>query len=299
MIDVDIKKENRGKVMKKVLAGTVTVALFLGGCSQLDPYLEKIPFLSNSEPTSVDEPVEKEEDNQQETENNPTEQPPEQDEQNEDDLTLASQFFNQIEDVDGKPTIANPTNLMVMVNKDFALPADYAPEDLVRADVEYSFGDQDIEKSYLRKEAADALEELFSAAKKEKIALFAVSGYRSYDRQEAVFQAEVNSVGEEKASEAVALPGSSEHQTGLAMDISSPSVDYTLTQDYEDTTEGKWLKENAHKYGFILRYPKGKEEITGYKFEPWHFRYVGKEAAKVIFEKDLTLEEYFESVKEI
>lgn len=83
------------------------------------------------------------------------------------------------------------------------------------------------------------------------------------------------------------------------MDISSPSVDYTLTQDYEDTTEGKWLKENAHKYGFILRYPKGKEEITGYKFEPWHFRYVGKEAAKVIFEKDLTLEEYFESVKEI
>ena len=155
MIDVDIKKENRGKVMKKVLLGTVTVALFLGGCNQLDPYLEKIPFLSNSESTSVDEPIENEEDTQAEKEEQ-TELPSEQNESDEAELTLASQYFNEIEEVDGQPTIKNPTNVMVMVNKEFALPADYTPDDLVRADVEYSFVDQDIEKSYLRKEAAEA-----------------------------------------------------------------------------------------------------------------------------------------------
>lgn len=169
----------------------------------------------------------------------------------------------------------------------------------MRPKVEFSFGNQDIEKSYMRKEAAKALEDMFNGAKKSGITLYAVSGYRSYNRQTEVYDAEVSRVGEEKAVQAVAYPGNSEHQTGLAMDISSESADFLLTEGFGETKEGKWLKENAHLYGFILRYPKGKEKITQYKFEPWHFRYVGKKSAKDIYENDWTLEEYFKVVRKI
>lgn len=223
-----------------------------------------------------------------------------QEESEEDDaLTLPAEFFNEIKEVDGTNVIQNPDNILALIDKEFALPADYVPADLVRPNVPFSFGDQDVEKSYLRKEAARALEEMFAQAKKEGIELYAVSGYRSYERQKILFDLEVTKVGEEKAIEAVAYPGNSEHQSGLAMDISSPSVNYELTQKFGETPEGIWLKENAHKFGFILRYPKEKEAITGYKYEPWHFRYVGKEAAKVIYENQLTLEEYFQIVKKI
>ena len=151
----------------------------------------------------------------------------------------------------------------------------------------------------MRKEAADALEEMFKEAEKDGIYLFAVSGFRSYERQQAIFQNEVNTKGEELAKEAVAVPGQSEHQTGLSMDISAESVGFNLVEEFENTVEGKWLSENAHKFGFILRYPKGKETITGYKFEPWHFRYVGKDIAKIIYENNWTLEEFFEEAAAI
>jgi D-alanyl-D-alanine carboxypeptidase len=97
----------------------------------------------------------------------------------------------------------------------------------------------------------------------------------------------------------VAIPGSSEHQSGLAMDIASKSTDLNLTEGFAETIEGKWLAENAHRFGFILRYPKGKEAITNYEYEPWHFRYVGEKAATVIYQHDWTLEEYFKEVKKI
>ncbi|WAA09875.1 M15 family metallopeptidase [Fervidibacillus albus] len=96
---------------------------------------------------------------------------------------------------------------------------------------------------------------------------------------------------------AVAQPGTSEHQTGLTMDITAYSVNQQLVESFGQTEEGKWLENNAHQYGYILRYPKGKETITGYKYEPWHFRYVGVEAATVIFENGWTLEEFFEVVQ--
>jgi D-alanyl-D-alanine carboxypeptidase len=214
-------------------------------------------------------------------------------------LTLEAAYFNDIVEVNGKKEIANPDNMLALVNKVFQLPGDYEPDDLTRPDVTFAFGDQDIEKSYLRKEAADALEKMFQAAKKDGITLYASSGYRSYDRQEAIFQNEINKVGESKASEVVAVPGNSEHQTGLAMDITSQSVQLALSEEFGETKEGKWLQKNAHKYGFILRYPKGREKITGYDYEPWHFRYVGKKAAKVIYEHGWTLEEYFEHVTKI
>jgi D-alanyl-D-alanine carboxypeptidase len=214
-------------------------------------------------------------------------------------LTLEAVFFNEVVQVDGEKIIQNPDNKLTLVNKVFALPEDYIPQDLVRPDVAFSFGNQDIEKSYLRQEAASALEKMFMDAKSQDIHLFAVSGYRSYERQNDNFHHHVNTMGEEEAEKVVAYPGNSEHQTGLAMDISSHSANFKLTEQFGETPEGKWLMENAHRFGFILRYPKGLESITGYNYEPWHYRYVGLKAAAEIYQHQLTLEEYFNIVEKI
>jgi zinc D-Ala-D-Ala carboxypeptidase len=270
--------------------------ILLSGCSQFDSYLKKIPFINDSDQNGSEQIDEKEQIqnnvNQKQT-SDPGQQP------SDNDWTLEAGYFNQIEQVAGKSVIQNPLNILALVNKQFALPDGYEPNDLVKPNVSFSYGNQDIEKSYLRKEAASALETMFKDAKDSGINLNAVSGYRSYQRQEVLFDAEVSRVGREQAVQAVAVPGNSEHQTGLAMDISSDSVNNTLTEQFESTVEGQWLKENAHRYGFILRYPKGKETITGYQYEPWHFRFVGEKAAKLIYKKDLTLEEYFNVVEKI
>lgn len=214
-------------------------------------------------------------------------------------LNLESIYFNEVKEVSGKLVIQNPLNVLALVNKQYALPSDYNPSDLVRPNVPFSFGAEVIEKSLMRQEAATALEAMFTAASSQGIELFAVSGYRSYSRQQVLFEAEVAKVGEEQAAQVVAVPGNSEHQSGLAMDISAKSANLGLTEAFGNTNEGKWLAANAHKYGFILRYPLGKESITGYQFEPWHFRYVGVKAAEIIFTKQLTLEEYFNIVKKV
>ncbi|KOP83084.1 D-alanyl-D-alanine carboxypeptidase family protein [Cytobacillus solani] len=283
--------------MKKIIALTVILSLLLAGCSQLDPILEKIPFLKkNNESESTADVIDEEAEKNKEEEKNQTE---EQSQPEDDVLTLEAAFFNDVKVVNGRNVIQNPTNFMVLVNKEFSLPDGYTPEDLVRPNVLYSFGDQDIEKAYMRKDAAAALETMFAEAKKQGIHLFAVSGYRSFNRQTQVYNAEVSKFGEEKAALAVAVPGTSEHQTGLTMDLSSQSAKFELSEQFGETPEGKWIAANAHLYGFILRYPKGKEAITGYKYEPWHFRYVGKEAATTIYNKGWTLEEYFGTVKKI
>lgn len=216
-----------------------------------------------------------------------------------DELLLSAQYFNQIKTLNGKETIENPENTLVLVNKNFALPVGYKPKDLVSPKVSFSFGDKDIQQRYMRKEAAAALETLFGQAKQQGIELFAVSGFRSYEYQQSVFSREVESSGEEQAKQAVALPGQSEHQTGLTMDISSRSVNLDITAKFGDTKEGQWVKENAYKSGFIIRYPKDKTSITKYEYEPWHLRYVGTKAAKIMKEKNLTLEEYFGKVKKV
>lgn len=195
--------------------------------------------------------------------------------------------------------IENEDNLLVLANKDFSLQPKYEPSDLVVPDVKFSFGDTTIEKAHMRKIAASHLKTMFQGAKDAGYTLFAVSGYRSYQRQQEVFQAEVSSKGEKKAREAVAFPGTSEHQTGLAMDISSESQSYNLTEAFGETPEGKWLMKHAHEYGFILRYLKGKESVTKYEYESWHYRYVGKEAATIIYKHDWTLEEFFDHVKKL
>lgn len=269
----------------------VSIALIMSGCNQFDSLVNKIPFMNQSDGGHGFK------ENEEIVEND--EPSVEEGEIASDILTLEAQFFNEIEEVNGKLTIQNPLNILALVNKEFSLPEQYAPEDLVRPKVPFSFGDLDIEKSYMRKEAAEHLELLFKAAEKANIEIFAVSGYRSYDRQVDVFAAKASQVGEQAAATVVAVPGFSEHQTGLAMDISSRSINLELIEKFEETKEGIWLADNAYKFGFILRYPKGKEDITGYQYEPWHFRYVGIEVAKLMYEKDLTLEEYFNIVEKI
>ncbi|MBY0154875.1 M15 family metallopeptidase [Cytobacillus oceanisediminis] len=290
--------------MKKIIIMAGTLSLLLSGCSKLDPYMEKvqpliekIPFLggekSLEEPPLEDESSKEEENSAEEAGNEGKE------EIQNDPLSLEAAYFNDVKVVDGRNIIQNPENVMALVNKQFSLPDGYEPSKLMIPDVAFSYGKLDLEKSYLRQDAAQALEKLFTGALNEGVELFAVSGYRSFTRQSQVFEAEVSKVGKEKAVQAVAIPGSSEHQTGLSMDISSRSANLELSEEFGETREGKWLAENAHRYGFILRYPKGKEGITGYKYEPWHFRYVGTEAATVIYEKKWTLEEYFDIVKKI
>ncbi|WP_088808619.1 MULTISPECIES: D-alanyl-D-alanine carboxypeptidase family protein [Listeria] len=204
---------------------------------------------------------------------------------------------NQTKVENGITYIENEDNLLILANKKYSMQPTYAPADLVVPDVAFSFGDTSIEKAHMRKEAAEGLSKMFQGAKEAGYDLYAVSGYRSYKRQQEVFQAEVNAKGDAKAREAVAYPGTSEHQTGLAMDISSKSADFNLSEGFGATPEGKWAKENAHQYGFILRYPAGKEAITEYQYESWHFRYVGVDAAKIIYENNWTLEEFFDHVE--
>lgn len=194
-------------------------------------------------------------------------------------------------DSDGNNIVTNPDDLLVVSNKERYLPDGYEPQDLVIPNVPFPFEEKN-EKKFMRKEAAKALEEMFADAKANNLNLYAQSGYRSYERQKTVFASNVKRLGEEDAKRVSASPGQSEHQTGLAMDVTSPEVNFKLIVEFEQTPEGKWVLEHAHHYGFIIRYPKGKEAITGYDYEPWHLRYVGKEHAKYIKENELTLEEY-------
>ncbi|MBU5266159.1 D-alanyl-D-alanine carboxypeptidase family protein [Virgibacillus proomii] len=191
----------------------------------------------------------------------------------------------------GVNVLANPHEQLALVNKENALPEDYIPVDLVTPSVPFPFK-EDLPKKKMRDIAAPALEELFAAAEKEGLELYAQSGYRSYDRQVTVFNSNVQSLGEKEANLVSARPGESEHQTGLTMDVTSPAINFDLTTEFADTDEGKWLADHAADYGFIIRFPKGKEDITKYQYEPWHIRYVGKKAAKEIMENNLTLEEY-------
>jgi len=179
----------------------------------------------------------------------------------------------------------------LVVNKKHHLTAEYIPPDLTVPKVPFSFT-EDLPKKRMRKEAAEALEELFDAARREGIELVGVSAYRSYERQAEIFAYNARQRGEEVANQVSARPGESEHQTGLAIDVSCASVKYQLIEEFGETKEGKWLADHAAEYGFIIRYPKGKEEITGYQYEPWHLRYVGRQAAQRIKEEGITLEEY-------
>ncbi|MBW7474682.1 M15 family metallopeptidase [Paenibacillus oenotherae] len=191
----------------------------------------------------------------------------------------------------GKAVVTNTGSTVVLVNKKRPLSSLYKPGDLVVPNVPFSFSGNS-EKKQMRNIAAAALEKLFAGAKADGISIKAVSGFRSYKTQEAIFNRNAKIKGAAVANKTSARPGQSEHQTGLAMDVSSASVKYGLEQSFGSTKEGKWLKAHAAEYGFIIRYPQGKEKITGYSYEPWHIRYVGVYIAGQITKQQLTLEEY-------
>lgn len=204
-----------------------------------------------------------------------------------------SSLQTTIKEVDGKEVVTNPEAVTVIVNKQRSLPDGYEPTDLVEPNVPFSF-DGPHEKRHLRKEAADALEKLFAGAEADGIELRAVSGYRSYSRQKSIYDNNVRTKGEEYASRVSAVPGTSEHQTGLTIDVSSPSVGNALEENFGESAEGKWLAEHAPEYGFVIRYLKDREDTTGYVYEPWHIRYIGMDLAPDVAKSGLTLEEYFD-----
>lgn len=186
----------------------------------------------------------------------------------------------------------DPSSITVFVNKEYALPKNYKPEKLVTPDVVFNLITYD-ERTLMRPEAADALENLFDEAKREGVILYGISGYRSYERQYKIFTNNIVNKGKNYTLRYSAVPGTSEHQTGLAIDVSAESLDFKLSANFASSPEGIWLAENAHNYGYIIRYPEGNEKITGYAFEPWHIRYVGKGLATYLHENELTLEEYY------
>ncbi|MDG0842175.1 M15 family metallopeptidase [Staphylococcus equorum] len=147
-----------------------------------------------------------------------------------------------------------------------------------------------------KKEANTALNQMINDADKQGFQLIIISGFRSYFKQSRLFYIYVNRDGLKKAKTYSAEPGYSEHQTGLAFDVASPGLDESIKEQFQYTKESKWLQDNAHNYGFIIRYPKGKEHITGFMYEPWHLRYLGKEDAVKITNQNLTVEEYFNLV---
>ncbi|MEA4989033.1 MAG: M15 family metallopeptidase [Anaerovorax sp.] len=182
--------------------------------------------------------------------------------------------------------------MLILVNKQHAVDASYIPEDL--EPIKYFASDRPAQSRFMRQEASEHFHQLVEGAKESGYELVMTTAYRSYEFQNTLYTNYVNKYGQAEADTFSAKPGQSEHQTGLAVDISTPTVQYRLTSELGETAEGQWMAEHAHEYGFILRYPKGKEDITGYQYEPWHLRYVGQPAADEIYEQGITLEEYLE-----
>lgn len=174
---------------------------------------------------------------------------------------------------------------ILLVNKNKKLSSDYKTDNMVNVN------NNNKQKIYMVKVAADNFEKMVDEAKKDGINIVPVSAYRSYKYQEDVFNQSVLDTGFENTKKYVATPGESEHQTGLAIDVGTQGA-MDLTESFEKTDAYKWLIKNMKNYGFILRYPRGKEGIIVYNYEPWHLRYVGVKFSKYIDKEKLTLEEY-------
>ena len=177
--------------------------------------------------------------------------------------------------IEGQELPKEPTYIkdVLIANKQYPLPSTYSPGE--------------------SKEARAAFSEMTAAAKLDGFELIAFSTYRSYDYQTGLYERYVKRDGIDAADRYSARPGYSEHQTGLAFDIGEvDNEQYFASEKFGETDAGKWVATNAHRFGFIMRYPEGKEKVTGYMYESWHFRYVGIELAEEIYKQNITLEEY-------
>ena len=188
-------------------------------------------------------------------------------------LNLDEEFYKTVND------IKDPSSILVLVNKSHALKSDYVPSDLVAI--------PSFPNLLLRQVAIDDFESLLAAAKLDNVYLIPYSTYRSYDYQKGLYEKYLKEDSQEVVDTYSARPGHSEHQTGLAIDIRSSSHWYSLTDNDYD-----WMLNNSYKYGFIVRYPKNNSKITGYKEEPWHIRYLGRDIATKVHDKNITYDEY-------
>ena len=181
---------------------------------------------------------------------------------------------------------------LFLVNRTYTLASDYVPPDLETPNVRLAG-----EHVRMRLSAARALERLFQAAEEAGYELYAVSGYRSYSLQRSIHSNRISQLGREKAQRISAPAGASEHQLGLAMDLSCKAAMH-LTEKFGETPEGQWVAENCWRNGFIIRYKAEWEEVTGYANEPWHIRYVGLEHAARIAEMNIPFEYYIEQLRQ-
>jgi LAS superfamily LD-carboxypeptidase LdcB len=193
-------------------------------------------------------------------------------------IGLDNDYYTNVINID------NQDDLQVLVNKYHKLDNDYIPSDLETISSKYQWIGR---SNQLRHDARVAFEEMCAAAADDGIYIYAGSGYRSYATQKYLYDTYVKRDGFDEAETYSARAGYSEHQTGLAMDIANKNGFISLGDKEYD-----WLVNNSYKYGFILRYPKGSETLTGYMYEEWHYRYLGKEVAKEVYESNLTYEEY-------
>ncbi|MBD8923580.1 D-alanyl-D-alanine carboxypeptidase family protein [bacterium] len=174
----------------------------------------------------------------------------------------------------------------MLVNKYYLLTKDYVPDDLVNVSQTYSWGSN----QRVRKVAYDAFLDMWEQAKTDGFYLMISSSYRSYEEQEIVYN-NYKKQGTKYADSLAARPGASEHQTGLTLDIFSKTN--SNRQTFKDSEEAKWLLDNSYKFGFILRYPENQVNVTGYNYEAWHFRYVGKNIATYIHDNNISFDEYY------
>lgn len=278
----DMRK--KGLMIWLIVILVMCAAVVISGCGarQAMPQEDDGSVIASGDGDNVDVTDEKEE--EKETEKNSD--------------TFAETAKNQVKPAEDKSIRGIPDaidtrttddgDLLVVVNKYHAVSNNYTPKNLVTIDDKYGTW----KNMQLKAEAYDAYVKLYNDAKAQGFDLKLCSTMRSYETQRTLYNNAVKNKGKEVANIRSAYPGRSEHHTGLAIDVTSASMGWGLKQDFADYPDGKWINEHCQEYGFIIRYPKGKTDITGYDYEPWHLRYVGVEAATYIMENDLTLEEY-------
>lgn len=191
------------------------------------------------------------------------------------EIGLDIEFYTEMDE------ITNYDEVDALVNKYHKLPSNYEAKDLVTLSKTYSSRGHKIKKV-----VSEPLMKMIDAARADGLNLLVISGYRTERTQRGLFNNSVKRHGMDHALIYSAKPGHSEHQLGLAVDLNSTEESFDQTKEY------KWLKANSYKYGFIERYPKGKEFITGYGYEPWHYRYLGVDLATKVYTENVTYEEY-------
>lgn len=201
-------------------------------------------------------------------------------------LSISYPMIDSVNASDRVYEIEEP-NTLVLIKKGFVVRSDYVPSSLREVNIPY-----ESQQGQMQDEAATALEEMYADVKKEGYELTIKSSYRSYADQEAIYNEYFSMYDADYAASLVNTPGSSEHQLGLSVDLTSSDVIDGTYSTFGQTPAYQWVEKNAYKYGYILRYPENKSSQTGATNEPWHFRYVGKKAAKEIYEKNWTLEDY-------